>query len=340
MMKLDVNIHVKQGRFLLDAAFCSFDPAFGIFGPSGSGKSTLFRALAGLIRPSGGFIRLDDETLFDSDRRVFVPPHKRGIGLVFQDARLFPHWTVEENLRAGEKVRKNVAKRPYSFDDMVDLLEISPLIGRSVQQLSGGEKQRVALGRALLSAPRLLLMDEPVSGLDVSLKAQILPFLAEAHRRLNIPTVLISHDLGEILQLTDRLLLIRHGKVTGCGPIGRLMQEPEIRQALKGTDLTHVLHAGVVRRQPEKGATMVKLALADYMPPVPVEFNEQPFPGAAIPAGVSAGPIALPPRRVRCGTGFRPRSAPLSALPAVRCTVWRPQPKICLLKSPPERNGI
>lgn len=296
-MKLDVNIHLKQGRFQLDAQFCSFDSAFGIFGPSGSGKSTLFRALSGLARPSGGTIRLDDETLFDSDRRIFVPPHKRGIGLVFQDARLFPHWTVEENLRAGETVRKNSA-RPYSFDDIVDLLEIHRLISRSVKQLSGGEQQRVALGRALLSSPRLLLMDEPVTGLDVSLKAQILPFLSEVHHVLKIPTVLISHDLGEILQLTDRILLINQGKVIGNGSLGSLVKDPKMLQALKGTDLTNVLHAHVVRHAPDRGTTVLSLKGAEDMPPVIMELNEQLTPGAGITIGISAGQIALSLQRI------------------------------------------
>jgi molybdate transport system ATP-binding protein len=298
MMKLDVNIHLKQGRFQLNVAFCSFDSALGIFGPSGSGKSTLFRALSGLARPSGGSIRLDDETLFDSDQRIFVPPHKRGIGLVFQDARLFPHWTVEENLRAGEKVHTRVAPRAYSFDDIVDLLEIHRLIGRSVKQLSGGEKQRVALGRALLSSPRLLLMDEPVTGLDVSLKAQILPFLSEVHQMLKIPTVLISHDLGEILQLTDRILLINQGRVIGHDSLGRLVKDPKMLQALKGTDLTNVLHASVVRHAPDRGTTVLSLKGAENMPPVIMELNEALVPGVGITVGISAGQIALSPERI------------------------------------------
>ena len=200
-MNLDVDIHLKQGQFLLHVEFKCIESALGIFGPSGCGKSTLFRALAGLVRPDAGHISLNGHLLFHADRRVFIPPHQRHIGLVFQDARLFPHWSVEQNLRAGECLKERISGRPFSFDDIVDLLNIENLIGRSVDDLSGGEKQRIAIGRTLLSNPKLLLMDEPVTGLDVSLKMQILPFLANVHQTLAIPSILISHDLGEILQL-------------------------------------------------------------------------------------------------------------------------------------------
>jgi molybdate transport system ATP-binding protein len=299
MMKLDVNIRVTQGRFVLNAAFRSSDDAFGIFGPSGCGKSTLFRALSGLVKPNAGSIQLNDETLFDSDRKVFVPPHKRGIGLVFQDARLFPHWTAEENLRAGEQIRRHRGPRPFSFDDIVGLLAIDRLIGRSVNQLSGGEKQRVALGRALLSNPRLLLMDEPVTGLDVSLKAQILPFLSEVHRALKIPTVLISHDLNEILQLTDRILLIRQGEILGSGPLGTLVQDPEMLRALKGTELTNVLRTHVKDHDVSKGVTLLEVPGATDMPPIVMELlNDQLNPGNDVTIGICASQIALAPQRI------------------------------------------
>jgi molybdate transport system ATP-binding protein len=258
-MNLDVDIYYKQGRFLLDAQFKCFDSALGIFGPSGCGKSTLFRALAGLTPPDGGHIILDDEPLYDADSRVFVPPHKRNIGLVFQDARLFPHWSVEQNLRAGEHVKKRTASRHFSYDDIAELLKITHLIGRSVEGLSGGEKQRIAIGRTLLSNPRLVLMDEPVSGLDVSLKAQILPFLAKVHQRLRIPMILISHDLGEILQLTNQLLLMRDGIITAHDALERLVQKPESLMELRGADLTNMIHVRVKDHVADKGVTLLEL---------------------------------------------------------------------------------
>ena len=295
-MNLDVDLYLKQGRFQLDAQFKSFGSALGIFGPSGCGKSTLFRALAGLARPDGGHIVLDGETLFDADRRTFVPPHKRNIGLVFQDARLFPHWSVEQNLRTGECLKHRVAGRPYSFDDIVELLDIGHLVSRSVADLSGGEKQRIAIGRTLLAHPKLLLMDEPVTGLDVSLKMQILPFLAAAHRTLEIPTILISHDLGEILQLTDQLLLMRHGSVVGHNPLEKLARNPETLRELSGADLTNIIAARVRKHRPERGTTLLELPGSEHA--LTMELTGNVPVGQTINLGIAANQIALAPERI------------------------------------------
>ncbi|MBN2786661.1 MAG: molybdenum ABC transporter ATP-binding protein, partial [Pontiellaceae bacterium] len=296
-MKLDIDIYMKQGRFLLDAKFRCLESALGIFGPSGCGKSTLFRTIAGLEKPHGGHITMGDETLFDADRGIFVPPHQRNIGLVFQDARLFPHWSVEENLRAGECLKQRVAGRPFSFDDIVDLLNIGHLIGRSVEQLSGGEKQRIAIGRTLLSNPRLMLMDEPVTGLDVSLKMQILPFLSKVHRTLKIPTILISHDLGEILQLTDRLLLMRDGSVIGYDTLDKLVSTPKTLQELKGADLTNLLNVRVLHHDGDRGVTM--LSLPDTREHhLEMELLENLPPGQELSIGIAANQIAISPHRI------------------------------------------
>lgn len=296
-MKLDIDIYLKQGRFLLNAQFKCFESALGIFGPSGCGKSTLFRALAGLVRPDGGHIVLDGETLFDANQRVFVPPHRRNIGLVFQDARLFPHWSVEQNLRAGECIISRVAGRPFSFDDIVDLLNIAPLIGRSTQDLSGGEKQRIAIGRTLLSNPRLLLMDEPVTGLDISLKMQILPFLANVHQALEIPMILVNHDLGEILQLTDRLLLMRDGAVVGHGKLDQLAQHPKTLQELKGADLTNLIRVCVKEHQEHRGITELEIPNS---PDTTIGMVIAPHlaPEQSINIGIAANQIALAKQQV------------------------------------------
>jgi molybdate transport system ATP-binding protein len=298
-MNLDVDIYLKQGSFLLDAEFKCFESALGIFGPSGCGKSTLFRALAGLARPDGGHIVLDGEPLFHAAQHIFVPPHKRNIGLVFQDARLFPHWSVEQNLRAGECLKQRVANRPFSYTDIVDLLAIGHLIERSVEQLSGGEKQRIAIGRTLLSNPRLLLMDEPVTGLDVSLKMQILPFLAKVHQTLEIPTILISHDLGEILQLTDHLLLMRDGKAVGCNTLDKLVQTPQTLKELKGADLTNLIQVRVKQHNENRGITELQI----YDNPeeiIRMELRPDLPCGTAINIGVAANQIALASKRIDC----------------------------------------
>ncbi len=296
-MNLDVDIYLKQGRFLLDAEFRCFESALGIFGPSGCGKSTLFRALAGLVHPHGGRIVLDGQTLFDADRHIFMKPHERNIGLVFQDARLFPHWSVEQNLRAGECLKQRIANRPYGFDDIVDLLNIGHLIDRSVEQLSGGEKQRIAIGRTLLAHPRLLLMDEPVAGLDISLKMQILPFLSKVHRTLKIPTILISHDLGEILQLTDRLMLMRDGSVVGNDTLDKLAQNPKTLQELKGADLTNLLNVRIQKHDPARGITTLALpASPDHT--IEMELATNLPVGGNSNIGIAANQIALAAQRV------------------------------------------
>lgn len=239
-MDLKIDISVKQGDFVLDVDMHLTQSAVGVFGHSGSGKSTLLRCLTGLTKPDCGRIELNGDVLFDQVRRVWVPPHKRRIGMVFQDARLFPHWSVERNLHAGHQFLAPEDK-PYSARQVVDLLQIEPLLKRSVSLLSGGEKQRVALARALLSYPRLLLMDEPVSGLDAVLKQQILPFLNAVHRELDVPCLLVSHDLTEILQLTDELVLLEAGALKGQGALLALAKNPKTLHLLRGAGLMNVL---------------------------------------------------------------------------------------------------
>jgi molybdate transport system ATP-binding protein len=296
-MNLDVKLSLKQGQFLLDTEFKCFESALGIFGPSGCGKSTLFRALAGLVRPDEGHILLNGETLFNAAQHIFVPPHKRNIGLVFQDARLFPHWSVEQNLRAGECLKQQVAHRPYRFDDIVDLLNIGQLINRSVEELSGGEKQRIAIGRTLLAHPKLLLMDEPVTGLDVSLKMQILPFLAKVHQTLKSPSILISHDLGEILQLTDHLLLMRDGKAVGYDTLDKLVQTPSTLQELKGADLTNLIRVRVKHHLTDRGITELEVAEGSDQT-LKMELSPSLSCGTEISIGVAANQIALASERI------------------------------------------
>jgi molybdate transport system ATP-binding protein len=233
-MHLAVDISLRQGGFTLNANIDCWSSALGIFGPSGSGKSTLIRVIAGLVKPDSGHLELDGDVLFDSEHGIWVPPHLRGIGMVFQDARLFPHWSTGKNLRAGMTLETTGM---FSFDHIVKLLELQPLLERSVNDLSGGEKQRVALGRALLAHPRMLLMDEPVSGLDAALKEQILPFLARVHNELHLPCILVSHTLPEILQLTDRLVLMKAGGILGQGTLEGLVAQREAFELMRRSGL-------------------------------------------------------------------------------------------------------
>jgi molybdate transport system ATP-binding protein len=222
----------------MTAEFSYWGSAFGVFGPSGSGKSTFIRALAGLLKPDYGVIEVDGEVFFDSEQDIWVPPNERRVGVVFQDARLFPHWSTEKNLRAGMTLETTGI---FAFDHIVDLLEIGPLLARPVQNLSGGEKQRIALGRALLAHPRLLLMDEPVSGLDAGLKGQILPFLKRVHKELHLPCVMVSHYLPEILQITDQLLMVRNGEIYGQSSVDEFLLHRDSFELLRQSGLMSTL---------------------------------------------------------------------------------------------------
>ncbi len=250
-MHLEVDVSLRQGEFVLTAEFEFNGSALGLFGPSGSGKSTLMRALAGLVRPERGLIRLNGDSLFDSLNKIWVPPHRREIGVVFQDARLFPHWPVEKNLRAGMMAEESGI---FSFSHIVDLLEIEPLLGRAVSNLSGGEQQRIALGRALLAHPRLLLLDEPVTGLDAVLKEQILPFLKRVHEELHLPCMIVSHYLPEILHLTDQLVLMKQGQIAAQGTLAELVETREAFNSLRRSGLmsTLTLPCGRVGVRPDE----------------------------------------------------------------------------------------
>lgn len=216
---LDVSVRKRQGNFQVDAAFHS--PAVGVtalFGRSGSGKTSVINMVAGLSRPDDGRIAVNGAALFDSAARIDLPMDKRRCGYVFQDGRLFPHMTVRTNLTYGMKlVPRN--ERVIDFDDVVDVLGIRHLLDRRPAKLSGGEKQRVAIGRALLTCPRLLLMDEPLAALDETRKGEVLPFVADLPRHFAIPVLYVSHSLDEILRLADTLVLMEGGK--GRGPPAR-----------------------------------------------------------------------------------------------------------------------
>jgi molybdate transport system ATP-binding protein len=209
---LDIHVHLRQGDFHLHAKLCSDALVTGLFGPSGAGKSTLLGIIAGLAKPEQGFIIVDGARLFCSTNRINLPPHRRRIGFVFQDAQLFPHLSVRNNLLYGYRLLKP-ADRQLHFDAVVELLEIGPLLAQPPHHLSGGEKQRVGLGRALLTSPRLLLLDEPLAALDERLKQQILPFLLRTRDELHLPMLYVSHSLAEINYLTNCVAVIKNGKI-------------------------------------------------------------------------------------------------------------------------------
>jgi len=228
MLELDVTL--DRGRFNLAVRLEAGAGVTGLFGPSGSGKSTLLAIVAGLINPQHGRIILEDKTLFDSTAGVCVPPHRRNIGLVFQDSLLFPHYSVKNNLLFGFR-QTPPSEHRFHFDEIVDLLELGALLNSHPRQISGGEKQRVALARALLASPRLLLLDEPLASLDQRLKEQILPFIGRIKEELGLPMIYVSHALAEILRLTDRLALIADGQIQAAGPLHEILSAQDARYA-------------------------------------------------------------------------------------------------------------
>lgn len=209
---LNVDLHFERAGFQLAARADIGSGVTGICGASGSGKSTLLALIAGLLRPSTGFLHFGDTALVDVKQGRFVPAWRRHFGVVFQDGLLFPHLSVRDNLLYGLH-RLKPAERHFDLATVLGLLEIGSLVARRPAQLSGGERQRVALGRALLYSPRLLLLDEPLSSLDDRLKQQILPFLKRVKEETRIPMIYVSHSQPEVSYLADRVLTMEAGRL-------------------------------------------------------------------------------------------------------------------------------
>ena len=214
MLRVDVSKQLDE--FTVEAAFASEGRVTGLFGASGAGKTSLINMIAGLLRPDRGIIAIDDETLDDTSARVHVAVHRRRIGYVFQDARLFPHLDVRKNLDYGRRMNRLAADEAL-WRRVTELLDIGHLLDRRPGKLSGGERQRVALGRALLSQPRLLLLDEPLGSLDEERKEEILPYLVRLRDEAGIPMVYVSHDPSEMRKLATQIAIIQRGRITAFG---------------------------------------------------------------------------------------------------------------------------
>jgi molybdate transport system ATP-binding protein len=213
---LRVDVSKQLGEFTLEAKFTSEGRVTGLFGASGAGKTSLINMIAGLLRPDRGIIAIDDETLDDTSARSHVAVHRRRIGYVFQDARLFPHLDVRKNLDYGRRMNR-LAADDGLWRRVTELLDIAHLLDRRPGKLSGGERQRVALGRALLSQPRLLLLDEPLGSLDEERKEEILPYLVRLRDEASVPMVYVSHDPSEMRKLATQIAMIQRGRITAFG---------------------------------------------------------------------------------------------------------------------------
>ena len=225
-MTLAVDIKHRLGRFLLDVRFEASSGLIALFGRSGSGKTSIINIVAGLIRPDEGWVKVDADVLVDTRKGLFLPLHRRRIGYVFQEGRLFPHLTVRQNLLYGRWFATKSAGD--DLDRVVELLGIGGLLDRRPGRLSGGEKQRVAIGRALLANPRLLLMDEPLASLDEARKAEILPYVERLRDHGNVPIVYVSHSIAEVTRLASAMVLLSEGKVAAVGPVHEVMQRVDL----------------------------------------------------------------------------------------------------------------
>jgi molybdate transport system ATP-binding protein len=251
---IEIAVRHDFAGFSLDAALCIERPGItALFGPSGAGKTTLTNAVAGIFHPREGRIVVDGRILLDTASGTCVAPRARHIGYVFQDARLFPHMSVENNLRFGWR-RAAVKATPDEFAHVLDLLGLEPLLARRPARLSGGEKSRVALGRALLAAPELLLLDEPLAALDAARKADILPYLERLRDEAKLPMIYVTHSLDEVMRLADDLILLKGGRVAAQGRVFDLLPDLEFAAAAGAPPVGAVFPA-IVRAQGDDGLT-------------------------------------------------------------------------------------
>ncbi|MFI5014176.1 MAG: molybdenum ABC transporter ATP-binding protein [Hyphomicrobiales bacterium] len=261
---IEVDIRLERGGFRLDASFEL--PAAGItaiLGPSGSGKTTLLGAIAGILTPREGTIVVAEDVFFDSPRGLDVPVERRGCGFVFQDARLFPHLNVAQNLEYGLNRRRGRAIVQQTRQ-VVETLGIGHLLTRRPATLSGGERQRVAIGRALLSQPRLLLLDEPMAGLDQDRRGEILPYLERLRDIAGPPILYVSHALDEVLRLAAQVVLIEAGRCIAAGPTAAVLSG----RALGGERRISVLDGRVMEHDADIGLTLVETAVGTFRVPI------------------------------------------------------------------------
>lgn len=242
---IDVDIERQLGSFHLSVAFRAEAPIVGLFGRSGAGKTSVIDAIAGIARPRRGRIHVNDTCLFDAATGVDLPPEERRIAYVFQDALLFPHLDVKANLLYGQRLR-STAERFIEHDKVIDLLGLGALLTRRTRALSGGEKQRVAIGRALLAQPRIMLLDEPLAALDGARKTEILAYIERLRDELHIPMVYVSHSVPEITRLADTVVILAEGKCVAVGPTEDVLERTDLGPATDGEDATSLIETHIV----------------------------------------------------------------------------------------------
>ena len=294
-MSLAVALRHRFPGFALDVAFEAPPGVTALFGHSGSGKTSVVNAVAGLLRPEAGRIVAGDAVLTDTEAGLWVPPHRRRIGYVFQEGRLFPHLTVRQNLLYGRWMVRAPAEAA-AVARVVDMLGIGALLARRPGALSGGEKQRVAIGRALLGAPRLLLMDEPLAALDAPRQEEILPYLERVRDEGGVPILYVSHRVAEVARLATTVAVLEAGRVVRSGPVGAVLADPESVLAVGRSAVGAVLAGHLVRHHAD-GLSEVALSSGWLLLP---HVSQAPL-GAAVRVRIAAQDVTLsldPPGRV------------------------------------------
>lgn len=286
-MSVEVSLRHRQGAFRLDVDFRAEDGIVALFGKSGAGKSSVVNAVAGLLAPQEGRVAVNGEVLLDTSRGISVPVHRRRIGYVFQEGRLFPHLTVRRNLGYGAWVTR---RKPdaAATDRVVELLGLRPLLDRRPGLLSGGEKQRVAIGRALLSEPRLLLMDEPLAALDEARKADILPYLERVRGEMRLPILYVSHAVAEVARLADTIVILEAGRVIRTGPAGEVLSDPETVPAFGVRDAGAILAARVVAHHPPDRLSELRVGAGTLFVP-----EVDAAPGAELRIRIDASDVVI-----------------------------------------------
>jgi molybdate transport system ATP-binding protein len=297
MIEFDADL--SRGAFRLSSRFGSDSRALALFGRSGSGKSTVLGLIAGLLRPDRGRIVLDGEVLTDIEHGIFVPPHRRRIGVVFQDALLFPHLSVRANLLYGARQNKTPAggagpAAAIEFEAVVQMLGIAGLLDRRPFGLSGGERQRVAIGRALLAQPRLLLLDEPMAALDFERRLEIMPYIARLRDEARIPLVYVSHAVDEVARIADEVVVIEAGQVVASGLPGDVLAPTGARGMSGRFGAVSVIEAQVVAHDTDYGLTRLLHPAGPIS--VPGVIGE---PGSAHRLLIRATDVALAVQRPR-----------------------------------------
>jgi molybdate transport system ATP-binding protein len=275
--QIEARFKIERRDFTLDVDLKL--PGHGVtalFGHSGSGKTTCLRAMAGLERAEAGYFALGSEVWQDETRRHFVPPHRRALGVVFQEASLFPHLSVRRNILFGEQ-RAPGSERRFALGEIAELLGIGHLLDRAPEELSGGERQRVAIARALLAAPQILLMDEPLAALDLKRKLEILPYLERLHAELSLPIIYVSHAPDEVARLADHLVLLDQGKVVASGALNAVLSRIDLPEAF-ADDAGVVIQARIAAHEED-------------------ELTRLEFPGGQIFVSRHDGPVGT---QVRC----------------------------------------